>query len=80
MLLLPRLVWRPQPWPGPRRGLRLRPGAGARPPYGHMVQLGDPVLRRPCRALVRGEVQGAEVQKVLAAMRRVLARCCPAPP
>jgi hypothetical protein len=44
-----------------------------------MVQLGDPVLRRPCLAVAREEVQGVEVQKVLAAMRRVLARCWPRP-
>ena len=51
-----------------------QPSAGPGPPYRHMVQLGDPVLRQQCDPVARDQIGGRQVQDVLAAMQYTLDR------
>ena len=64
-----------------RRCLHLRPKSifsspegRAVPPFRHIVQLGDPVLRAECEAVPPGDIKTGEVQEVINAMKFALAR------
>ena len=45
-----------------------------RKPWGHMVQVGDPVLRKTCQEVPREKIQGREVQNIIAHMEATLKR------
>ena len=64
-----------------RRSLHLRPRsifsspkARAAPPFRHIVQLGDPVLRVPCDPVLPDDIKTGEVREVIDAMKFVLKR------
>ena len=62
-----------------RRSLHLRPRSifsspRASPPFRHIVQLGDPVLRAECDPVPPAEIKSGEVQEVIRAMKFALAR------
>ena len=64
-----------------RRCLHLRPKsvfssprAKASPPFRHVVQLGDPVLRVECEAVQPGDIKTRQVQEVIDAMKFALTR------
>ena len=57
-----------------KRKAWFQPSAGPGPPYRHMVQLGDPVLRQQCDPVARDQIGGRQVQDVLAAMQYTLDR------
>ena len=64
-----------------RRSLHLRPRsifsssrARVDPPFRHIVQLGDPVLRVPCDPVLPADIKTGEVQEVINAMKFVLKR------
>ena len=44
------------------------------PPYNHIVQLGDPVLRQPCQQIDPNDIQTAECVEIIDAMKYCLKR------
>ena len=64
-----------------RRCLHLRPKsifsssrARAAPPFRHIVQLGDPVLRVQCEPVQAADIKTGEIQEVIDAMKFALKR------
>ena len=63
------------------RSLHLRPRSifssskkRAGPPYSHIVQLGDPVLRAKCDPVEAGDIKDREIQEVINTMKFVINR------
>jgi peptide deformylase len=50
------------------------PRASASPPFDHVVQLGDPVLRLQCEPVAPDRVDSAEVRRVVDALKRAMSR------
>ena len=64
-----------------RRCLHLRPRSifsprarAASPPFRHIVQLGDPVLRLQCEPVQAADIKTGEIQEVIDAMKFALKR------
>ena len=47
---------------------------GLGPPYSHIVQLGDPVLRRTCESVPKDQVDSLKVQDTIRALEAALVR------
>ncbi|XP_054271854.1 peptide deformylase, mitochondrial-like [Macrosteles quadrilineatus] len=45
-----------------------------KPPYNHIVQLGDPVLRHKCKAVEKGDLQSKEFKELLHKLRKAVRR------
>lgn len=51
---------------------KISPKKIALPPYSHIAQLGDPVLRKPAEEVVVDFIKSHEIKKVIKAMKSVM--------